>query len=695
MEYYQGYIRLNVSVANDTPFVIMDVTLDFSFDDDLLHIAKYEPESLLFKNGKFILGNLDGSKSKSMTVYFDPLMCSKGTDIKCNVTYKDYQGEIKISRMDPQELTVICPLMDDVNSLDCNSLNIGVLKSLLDTLPYHDRRISEIRSGFDIVKLANLSRDIVERRAVCHVRTLYTRDGGKCEMWYYGKTKVTKDEIIIKVSFIRADQTLEIFAATRNSEALTGLLAELGREIIDAIESKIGSKGKVVNVTIEKSDIAGTNLLDICNIDDTCDVMNVVVSKTRIDSATFSNSNNNNNNASRKEVESENQRYEEERLKREREDRLRYENQKAESNRSGSNTPAQHLQPPKKKSSNGKIFVAGAVVAIVGIIGLLILIASIGPSSEEQAIDENAIGDDYYDQGDYQSALEAYNNAIELDPENSTYYTNKGFGLLSLNQFDEASSSFGKALNLDSENADAWTGKGWSLLNMMQANAALDAFDKALDLDSENELALCGKGWTLLNMAQYYAASDAFDKALGLNSENSYSLAGKGFVLFNLGQYDSALNVFDKALDLNSGNAVALSGKGYILLVKEEYSAASDSFDEALNLNPMPIFAQESFCGKGWALLSNGEYSTASDTFDKALNLNSQNVVALCGKGWSLYYLGENDGALAAFNEALSIYPGYPPAQKGVNEISNAQTTNVDSLGYDYDPLESYILGGI
>ena len=259
-----------MAVTNESPSVITDVTLDFLYDDKLLNISRHEPE-YPFKNGKFILGNIDAGKSKSIAIYFDPLMCSKGTDINCHITYKDHQGNLEISRMEPKEISVICPIMKTESDI-----NIGRLKEFIANLPTKDSRVYEIKIGFNVEKLTSLAREVIEKHDVRHVRTLHTRDEKTTEVWYYGTTKVTKDAIVIKISIFKEQYTMELFAATRNSETLTGLLAEVGRDLKEAVESKTSGKGGVINVTIKDSIVQRSNLLDMCDIDGSCDV-NVVI----------------------------------------------------------------------------------------------------------------------------------------------------------------------------------------------------------------------------------------------------------------------------------------------------------------------------------------------------------------------------------------------------------------------------------
>jgi len=272
-EFYQGYIRFKMGITNESPYVINDVTLDFIYDENLLHIPKNNRQNNIYpiRNGKFILGNIFGKKSTTFTILFEPLTCSKAADIKCQVNYANYEGIMVSKWMEPKEISVVCPILETAPNI-----NIGSLKYLIEKLPTKDSRVFAIENSFDLKKLETLSREVIEKHDVCHVSTLHTRDGKICEIWYYGTTKVTKDDIVIKVSILFEEQILELFAATQDAKTLTGLLAEAGRELKETVESRISGKGKSINLTIKDSVLQRSNLLDMCKIDGTCDV-NVII----------------------------------------------------------------------------------------------------------------------------------------------------------------------------------------------------------------------------------------------------------------------------------------------------------------------------------------------------------------------------------------------------------------------------------
>ena len=272
-EHYQGYIRLKVSVNNKSSFVVSDVALDFHFDEKTLRIDRHEPNYKL-KDGKLIIGNLAGNSSKTVAVYFDPMICSKGTAINCLVTYNNAKGQLQTTQMKTKSISVICPIMRTDSDI-----NIGRLKELIDKLPYRDSKVYQVQTNFDAKSLLNVSREVLQKHDVKHIRTLSTKGNETFELWYYGKTKVNNHDIVIKITISSETQSIELFATTKTPESLTGLLAEIGRELKNEIENKFPEKDvvqQVINVSIKDSLIQRSNLLSSCDINGNC-TDNVVI----------------------------------------------------------------------------------------------------------------------------------------------------------------------------------------------------------------------------------------------------------------------------------------------------------------------------------------------------------------------------------------------------------------------------------
>jgi len=266
-EFYQGFIRFKMSVTNTSSFMVNNVALEFDFDMYSLRMDKHEPDYPI-KNGKILLGNISGNTSKTIAVYFEPMICSKNADINCQINYKDAKGQPKTAHMNTKSIRVVCPIMHTDSDI-----NIGRLKELIENLPYRDSKVYQVQGGFDAEVLKIMSHEVVQKHDVKHIRTLHTKNSKALEIWYYGKTKVNKHDIVIKISVSSETQSIELFAATQIAESLTGVLAEVGRELMSEIESKTASNGniqQVFNVTVKDSIIQRSNLLSSCDINGNC-----------------------------------------------------------------------------------------------------------------------------------------------------------------------------------------------------------------------------------------------------------------------------------------------------------------------------------------------------------------------------------------------------------------------------------------
>ncbi len=84
--------------------------------------------------------------------------------------------------------------------------------------------------------------------------------------------------------------------------------------------------------------------------------------------------------------------------------------------------------------------------------------------------------------GKYDEAVQAYDEAIKLDPEYASAWHNKGTALYYLGRYDEAILACDKAIRLDPEDASAWNNTGYALKRLGRTTEANAAFAKALEL---------------------------------------------------------------------------------------------------------------------------------------------------------------------------------------------------------------------
>jgi tetratricopeptide (TPR) repeat protein len=160
---------------------------------------------------------------------------------------------------------------------------------------------------------------------------------------------------------------------------------------------------------------------------------------------------------------------------------------------------------------------------------------------------------------DYQEALNAYEQAILLDPSYARAYNDKGVALSRLGRYQEALNAFEQAIRLDPSYARAYNDKGAALSRLGRYQEALNAFEQAIRLDPSYARAYNDKGAALSLFGRYQEALNAFEQAILLDPSYARAYNDKGIALSRLGRYGEALKAYEQAIRLDP-NLPSLGG---------------------------------------------------------------------------------------------------------------------------------------
>ncbi len=219
--YYKGYINLALNIINEDLNDIKDVNLELEFEDDKLNLSHIKPHYNRLNN-KFIIGDIKSHSGKYIEIYFDPLSCSK-TIISGKVSYKtlnDYEKHIPLS---PQTIRILSPELSTEETIRLIELN-----NLLSTeLKYNGAKVITIPLGVDLDDLHKICKELAFKFNVRLIEELTKEHPQRVETWFYGTTKDQKDKFAIKIRLDDDTDSLEIFVASSNNPAITGLLADI------------------------------------------------------------------------------------------------------------------------------------------------------------------------------------------------------------------------------------------------------------------------------------------------------------------------------------------------------------------------------------------------------------------------------------------------------------------------------------
>ncbi|XP_077284742.1 stress-induced phosphoprotein 1 [Arctopsyche grandis] len=110
----------------------------------------------------------------------------------------------------------------------------------------------------------------------------------------------------------------------------------------------------------------------------------------------------------------------------------------------------------------------------------------------EKAALEKELGNQFFKDGDYGSAVKHYSEAVKRNPDDAKLYSNRAACYTKLAAFDLGLKDCEKCCELDSKFIKGWIRKGKILQGMQQHSKATSAYQHALSLDPTNAEALEG-----------------------------------------------------------------------------------------------------------------------------------------------------------------------------------------------------------
>ena len=192
--------------------------------------------------------------------------------------------------------------------------------------------------------------------------------------------------------------------------------------------------------------------------------------------------------------------------------------------------------------------------------------------------------------GDLTGAIQNFDQAVKLAPNNASYIYNRGVAYFEAGQDDLALADFNKAIALQPDNSLALLGRGAVLLAKNDDVRAKADFDAYLRQKKGDIKALLQVSQTYDQAARFESESRLYDDAITRSAtptEKSSLLNDRCWARAEWGQeLDKALDDCTQALTLNPANVAALDSRGLVNLRLHRLSAAMADYQAALNAGP-------------------------------------------------------------------------------------------------------------
>lgn len=145
-------------------------------------------------------------------------------------------------------------------------------------------------------------------------------------------------------------------------------------------------------------------------------------------------------------------------------------------------------------------------------------------------------------------------------PKNKAQWLSEGHAYYKAQQYQNALAAFNQALQLDAENAHAYYWKGLALFHLNHLGKALAAFDEAIRCAPRYPMAYNERGNVLYRLGRYGESVEAYTMAIHLNPHYVQAYHNKGAALDALHMPRKALLMHQKARQLEGAQHKETNG---------------------------------------------------------------------------------------------------------------------------------------
>ena len=250
------------------------------------------------------------------------------------------------------------------------------------------------------------------------------------------------------------------------------------------------------------------------------------------------------------------------------------------------------------------------------------------PTPTRSALLYIADGDTYFVEGKLDNAIEAYNEAIRIDPTNDVPFIRQSRILVYTRDTAAALAQAEQAMRLNPTSPEN-----------------LAYYCRALDWE-----------------AQYSAAYDACSCASELDPSYAEAYAFLSEVFADQGDWFSARETAQQAIDANFQSMDAHHNMGYAWEVQGRYKDAIEYYEDAIKLAPK---LAPNYIAAGRVYYWLGDYETAEERFKKAIKLSPFDPVAYYHLGRTYYTEGDFISAIDALEQSVGVDPSYVSINPG------------------------------
>jgi len=220
--------------------------------------------------------------------------------------------------------------------------------------------------------------------------------------------------------------------------------------------------------------------------------------------------------------------------------------------------------------------------------------------------------------GKYKEAVDSYDIAIQLDPDDTEAYHRRGLAKSELEQYEEAITDYDIAIRLNPNDEKVYYNRGLAKYYLKRYEDAIADYDEAIRLKPNDEYSYHNRGLAKNGLERYENAIIDFDEAIHINPNDVYFHYHRGLANNSLEQYEDAIADFDETIRQQPDNVNAYQQRGFVKQKQGEVESAITDYDMAILLNSND---GKVYYNRGLMKLHCNRSDEAKKDFEKGLRL--------------------------------------------------------------------------
>jgi len=283
--------------------------------------------------------------------------------------------------------------------------------------------------------------------------------------------------------------------------------------------------------------------------------------------------------------------------------------------------------------------------------------------------------------GRNQEAIERFEQALRVTPDDAWLQYNYGVALLDLARPQEAIPHFEQALRVKPDLAAAHNDLGLALARVGRVQEAIGHYEQALRIKPDFAEPYNNLGNALFQAGKIEEAIRHFEQALRIKPDFSEAHNNLGIALDRVGKLPEAIQHYEQALRINPDYAEAHNNLAVALGKAGRTDEAMAHWEEALRIQP--DYA-EAHCNLAKCLFEKGRVEDAVKHYEQALRIKPDSVEAHYSLGLALARLGNVPAAIEQWQQALRFRPDYAEAHYNLAVVLE-QTGKIDDAIKHYE----------